>query len=244
MQADPGKLLKAADIKIPLIGFYDTPHKEPFAPFVKPEQCIFSCYNGWLQGRTTVLSEENVASIGCPGAGYWSCNIASAPREQVAHYLGEVEGLKASQNLMAELLTNQGPYQRENDFIIIGPLKADQYHHLKTVTFFVNPDQLSLLLTGAEYHNASVTDPPVMAKYGSGCGQMAALFNDFDTPKAFIGATDIAMRSYLPIEILAFTVTKPMFEMLCELDENSFLGKSFWQQLKQARLENDSVVEA
>jgi hypothetical protein len=37
---------------------------------------------------------------------------------------------------------------------VIGPLREEQSDYLRTVTFFVNPDQLSLLMAGAEYHNA------------------------------------------------------------------------------------------
>jgi hypothetical protein len=44
----------------------------------------------------------------------------------------------------------------------------------------VNPDQLSLLIHGAEYNNVSVENPPVITAFGSGCGQMAALLGDLD----------------------------------------------------------------
>ena len=120
---------------------------------------------------------------------------------------------------------------------VIGPLRDGQHDYLKTVTFWVNPDQLSLLLLGTEYQNASVNVHPTIAPFGSGCGQLAALFGHFDpdVPKAIIGATDIAMREHLPPDILALTVNKPMYRQLCELDENSFLYRSFWQRLRKAR---------
>jgi hypothetical protein len=60
------------------------------------------------------------------------------------------------------------------------------------------------------------------------------LFEDLDVPQAMIGATDIAMRRYLDPELIAFTVTKPMFERLCQLDEESFLYKRFWRDLTRA----------
>ena len=53
--------------------------------------------------------------------------------------------------------------------------------------------------------------------------------------QAIIGATDIAMRRFLPPELLAFTVTKPMFEQLRGLDEKSFLYKPFRQDLRKER---------
>ncbi|GAG59046.1 unnamed protein product [marine sediment metagenome] len=65
--------------------------------------------------------------------------------------------------------------------------------------------------------------------------EILRLFKDLTIPQAIIGTTDIAMRKYIPAEILAFTVTKPMFEKLCQLDVNSYLEKPFLKNLKQAR---------
>ncbi len=61
------------------------------------------------------------------------------------------------------------------------------------------------------------------------------LFEDLNKPQAIVGATDMAMRLYLPKDIMAFTVTKPLYERLCKLDDNSFLQKSFIKRLKKAR---------
>ncbi|NNG01606.1 MAG: hypothetical protein HKM93_19615 [Desulfobacteraceae bacterium] len=241
MRPDPANLLKITKITNPLMGFYDTPDKKPFEPFSEIKHCLFSCYKGWIRGESTWLSEQTVGSIGCPGAGYWNCNVTAVPSEDVAHYLAVQEGLKASPNLMCQWLANQPPYKKEHDYIVIGPLRMENYEYLKTITFYVNPDQISLLITGAEYHNGKASHHPVTAVYGSGCGQLAAVFDDFDTPKAMIGGTDIAMRPYLPRDILAFTVTKAMFEQLCRLDEKSFLHKSFWNNLKQARVQPGNV---
>jgi hypothetical protein len=94
-----------------------------------------------------------------------------------------------------------------------------------------------LLITGAKYYNASASYHPVTSAYGTGCEQLAAMFEDLDTPKATTGGTDIAMRPYLPCDTLAFTVTKPMFEQLFRLDEKSFLYKSFWNKVKQTRVQ-------
>lgn len=96
------------------------------------------------------------------------------------------------------------------------------------------------MLLGTEYQNASVNGNPTFTAFGSGCGQLAALFVnhlDSDIPKAIIGATDIAMREYLPPDILALTVNKPMYRQLCELDENCFLYKPFWNRLRKTRVE-------
>ncbi len=247
MKPDPTKLLEIAGIKTPLIGFYDAPDLKPFEPFAKSKQCIFSCYTNWLEGESISFSEGKCS---CQGGGYWiggvvpgwvaeSAEPDSTQREIFAKGLNQREGFKSSAELMCQWLGNLNPYLIENGYVVIGPLKDNQYEHLRTVTFYVNPDQLSLLLIGAEYNNTSINDNPAITSFGSGCGQIAALFGDFDPdiPKAVIGATDIAMREHLPPDILALTVNKPMYKQLCELDENSFLYKSFWKRLRKARVE-------
>ena len=65
--------------------------------------------------------------------------------------------------------------------------------------------------------------------------EMAPLFEDLTIPQALIGSTDIAMRDQLPPDLLAFTVTRPMFERLCAIGEDSFLSRPFLRKLKAAR---------
>jgi len=95
--------------------------------------------------------------------------------------------------------------------------------------------QLSVLILGAQYNSAPSDPLPVIAPFGSGCMQLVPLFEDLGVPQAIVGATDIAMRRYLDPELIAFTVTKPMFEQLCGLDDRSFLHKRFWRNLRQVR---------
>jgi hypothetical protein len=136
---------------------------------------------------------------------------------------------------MDKWLDHTKPYRQEHANIMIGPLKKDQYAFLKTITFYVNPDQLSALMIGAEYDASPDHPPAVVAPFGSGCMQLSALFTDMNSPRALVGSTDIAARKYIPRDLLAFTVTKPMFERLCKLEERSFLFKSFWKELKKSR---------
>jgi hypothetical protein len=234
MVPNPQELLDIAEITTPLIGFYDVPELSPFEPFSTPKRCFFSCYNDWQQGYSTRVT---MGESSCRGGGYWVGGIEFAAREEFAHRLNTREGFKSTNKLMCEWLENLKPYQIENEHVVIGPLKEVQYAYLKTITFYVNPDQLSLLIHGAEYNNASLENPPIITAFGSGCGQIAALLGDPDTgvPRAAIGATDMAMREHLPPDILAFTVNKPMYRQLCELDDNSFLHKHFWHRLMKAR---------
>ena len=114
-------------------------------------------------------------------------------------------------------------------------MRPEQYAYLKTVTFYANLDQFSILALGAQYYSAPDGPSPVLAPFRSGSAQLVSLFDDLRAPQAVTGATDIAMRQHLPPDVLAFTATKPMFEQLCALDERSFLQKPFWQRLRKAR---------
>jgi hypothetical protein len=236
VQPNPKNLVDKIGLSAPLIGFYDAPDVRPFEPLVEPglggRACVFAFYKQWRAGKTLHITRD---TFGCPGAGYWLCSVVTRSRESFVRFLVDDEGLKASHGLMDQWLDRHQGYQAENPHLLIGPLCKDQYEYLKSVTFYVNPDQLSLLILGAQYHAALGDPTPVIAPFGSGCMQLVSLFEDVSVPQALVGATDIAMRHYIEPDLLAFTVTKSMFERLCGLDGKSFLHKRFWRDLKKAR---------
>ena len=236
MNPYPTNLLSKAGIVTPLIGFYDLADPSPFEPFAKPGRCLFKAYEAWLEGKYICLSAEEYS---CRGGGYWIGGTEFTTREEFGSGLNQREGFKESDQLMCQWLENQKPYLIKNGYVVIGPLREDHTSYLKTVTFYVNPDQLSLLLMGAHYRDASSIGETVKVPFGSGCGLMAAVLGDLETdePRAVIGATDIAMRQHLPPDLLAFTVNRAMYKQLCNLKENSYLDKSFLQRLKLSREE-------
>lgn len=236
MSQDATTLIERLDLRLPLIGLYDSPDFKAFAPTVRPEpkahQCIFSFYQNWLKGETLLLANGN---YGCGGAARSLGNIAVRSRADFISFLVDEEGLKATHQLMDGWIDRHPPYRQEHDYLLIGPLRREQDHSLRTVTFFVGPDQLSALIIGANYYHAPGDPMPVLAPFGSACMQMLPAFDDLSVPQAIIGGTDIAMRQHLPPSVLTFTVTKPMFERLCSLDQRSFLYKAFLERLRKAR---------
>lgn len=233
-QPDPQRLTEQLGLKLPILGLYDAPDPAPFAPTVVPKKgaCFFTHYSRWLKDETLRLTPTE---FGCQGCGKWLCGSQTFSGEKFLNFLVKTEGLKDSQDLMAEYVQNAHPYEMKHGNLFFGPLRPIQWDYLKTVTFLVNLDQLAALSIGAQYH-ARETDPaPVLAPFGPGCKTLLN-FADFDRPQSVIGGMDIAMRPNLPPNIALFTVTPPMFTRLCSLDERSFLYKGFWERLCNARL--------
>lgn len=232
-QPDPERLQERLQISLPLIGFYDAPDPALFGPLVEPGpgQCVFCFYKDWLAGRTLHLTKER---YGCGGAAGSLFGVQTRPRKEFIKFLADDEGLKASHVLMEQWIDARHAYHAENSHLMIGPLKEGAWACARTVTFLVNPDQLSALAIGAQYRSAPDDPPPVTAPFGSGCSQLAP-FKDMRIAQACVGGTDIAMRQHLPPDILMFSVTRTMFEQLCGLDERSFLYKPFLERLKKAR---------
>ncbi|MBN1886137.1 MAG: DUF169 domain-containing protein [Candidatus Krumholzibacteriota bacterium] len=229
-------LIERGMIDLPVIGFYDAPDAAAFAPTVTPgtrrHACLFAFFDHWKRGETLHLT---AADHGCGGCGRALFGVEERSREELLSFLVDTEGLKASRALMERWLSSHRAWAPEHGNVFIGPLRDDMYDRLVTATFLVDPDRLALLVYAVHYESTPEENPVMTAPFGSGCMQFVGLFEDLDAPKAMIGATDVAMRRFLPPEILAVTVTKPMYERLCRIDEKSFLYKPFWKNLMAAR---------
>jgi hypothetical protein len=223
-------------IHIPLLGVYDAPHDSAFDKIIEPvsykKNCIFTYFNAWMRGLTLKLTSIN---FGCNGSGYWLFGKESRGRKEFVDFLVGEEGLKCSGELMNVWMDVVKPYKSTHKCLYIGPLKNSMEQYLKSVTFFVNPDQLSALIVGANYFSDGSENNPVEAPFGSGCMQLLSLIPENDKPRAIVGASDLVMRKYLPKDIMAFTVNPKMFDKLCSLDKDSYLNKPFLNDLIQFR---------
>ena len=67
--------------------------------------------------------------------------------------------------------------------------------------------------------------------------QIITLFDSLEAPQALIGSTDTAVRKNLEPWMMAFTVTRPMFELLCRWaeDPKSSLHSGFLDGLIRSR---------
>lgn len=216
------------------VGVYDAPESASIAPVVPLQRCIFDHYQDFQSGTSVVL---NQASKGCPGCGHWMLGQGRFPNKQaMIAFLTDKEGLRQTPQLTEAWVDAHPTFPPRNGNIIVGPVRESLSEFLQTVTFFIRPDQLSVLIYAAHYHAHPGDPEPVLAPFGSGCGLIFSLFPDRTIAQATIGGTDIAMRRHLPPDILTFTVTVPMLDRLLILDDgHSFLNKPFQKTLKEAR---------
>ncbi len=233
---DSTYITEKLNINLPLIGVYDAPHDASFDRLIEPvahrRTCIFAYFNAWMRGQTLKLTSMN---YGCNGSGYWLFGKESRSRKEFVDFLVGDEGLKCSGEIMNKWLDVTPAYKSKNKCLYIGPIKNSMVQYLKSVTFFVDADQLSALIIGANYHEDGTGENPVEIPFGSGCMQLLSLVPDNDRPKAIVGASDLAMRKYLPKNIMAFSVNQKMFDKLCSIDQNSFLNKSYLKDLVDFR---------
>jgi hypothetical protein len=143
------------------------------------------------------------------------------------------EGLRASADLVMARLESETPPRPASGFVLVGPLRLDQWNSVRSITFLVDPDRLAALMTLAGYWSA---DDVVSAPFGSGCSFLwKSLGAEGKGPLAIIGGTDVAMRRFLPTAILTLTVGPAHFARMLTAPEGSFLDLDWWNDLMDTR---------
>lgn len=141
------QLCRLMDIDTRPVGVYDAPDPTAFAPLVSLKRCVFDHYTDWQSGKTLDISD---GTRKCPGCRYWLRGAQGFPnKETFVKFLFETEGLRECSELMDAWIDATPPYRPAQEHVLIGPVREEMAEYLKTVTFFVNPDQMSVLMHGA-----------------------------------------------------------------------------------------------
>lgn len=230
------RLVSKLRLATPLVGVYDAAPSAAFAPLVETEgtTCCFAYYPRWIEGETLVLSR---GGAGCQGA-YRALGLLQGYPPHMAHFLTDGvgapkgEGLKATPEIAQAFLDRARPIEATSGYILIGPLRLEQWQTLRSVTFFVDPDRLGAVMTLAGYWSA---DTVVSAPFGSGCSLMWRALEEDGRDRAVLGATDIAMRRYLPANVLSLSVSPRRFEQMVSFPDEAFLNRAWWNDLLDAR---------
>jgi hypothetical protein len=223
-------------LSTPLLTVYDSDPSDAFAPLVEARgsACCFAYYKHWLAGETLVIRK---GGGGCQGA-VRAFGLEKTYPLYMAHFLTDGvgapkgEGLRASADIAQAYLDAATPPDVQCGAVLIGPLRAEQWPRARSVTFLVDPDRLAAAMTLAGYWSAHDV---VTAPFGSGC---SFLWRALDGDRTVIGGTDIAMRRYLPPEMVTLTVSPAHFAKMLTFPEESFLYKSWWNDLMEYRSRN------
>lgn len=238
------RLVQALRLTTPILALYDDEPGPAFEPMVEAagRACCFAYYRPWLEGKTLVIrrapEEEDVPSHGCPGA-QRALGLHKTYPDYMAHFLTDGggapmgEGLKASPEIAQEFLDRAKPPKVSGDTILIGPLRLERWEKTRSLTFLVDPDRLSALLTLAAWWTS---DPgTIHAPFSSGCGLLWRELETYPGDHAVLGCTDIAMRRYVPPEILCLSVTPGHFETMLGYPDDAFLNREWWGELLKHR---------
>ncbi|MBN1163435.1 MAG: DUF169 domain-containing protein [Candidatus Krumholzibacteriota bacterium] len=238
------RLRKALRLDTPLIALYDCPPSEDFGKLVRASgrSCCFAYYKRWLKGETLVIERDQGGfsdpQNGCPGAQN-AFGLGRGYPPYMAHFLTDGEGapmgegLKATPSLAQSFLDRARPPRPSSNTLLLGPLRLERWENIRSLSFLVDPDRLSALMTLAAYWSS---DPElILATFSSGCGLLWRELENSNRERAVIGGTDFAMRKYLPADILIFSVTPPLLEKMLTYPEESFLNKSWWNDLMKIR---------
>jgi hypothetical protein len=239
------RLCSALHLEYPLLALY---HAEPgpeFEPLIyaRGRACCFAYFKRWREGQTLVVEpargEWGKTGTGCMGM-QRAFGISEARTPWLAHFLTDGkggapmgEGLKATPELAQQWIDRGDSLRAQSRTALLGPLRPDRFDAAQSVTFFCDPDRLAALITLATYWSADPEE--VVAPFSSGCGHFWRVLKTLGRDRALVGGTDVAMRKYLPPNLLSFTVSPERFERMAAFPDDAFLNKEWWKGLMAAR---------
>lgn len=239
------RLTDALRLDTPIIAIYDADPSPDFEPLVqaKGRACCFAYYQRWLKGETLVVKGNGgtfqAPENGCPGMQN-ALGLGKGYPPWMAHFLTDGkngapmgEGLKATPELAQEFLDHAQAPRLSGRHVLIGPLKLERWSDVRSLSFMVDPDRLSALMTLSAYWSSDPDE--IAAPFSSGCGLMWRELINFDRDRPIIGCTDIAMRKYLPPHILCLSVSPARFEKMVNFPDGAFLNREWWNELMDSR---------
>ena len=209
--------------------------------------CVAAMLQAAARGRTVVFDRR---TSGCPGGGtglgFGNC-YTGFPIDRLlstggkvglpdggAFDMGEGERFFDSPETAARWVEALPYRDVPTEFIVYKPLEqVAEEDGVSLVLMFVNPDQLSALVTLAGFRRGGIH--ATVAPWGAACQSIlfAHAEAESDSPRAVIGFFDISQRRKIGKELLSFTMPYRMFLEMESSVEDSFLGSPMWSKLRE-----------
>ncbi|MCM0081562.1 DUF169 domain-containing protein [Geomonas sp. Red32] len=197
---------------------------------------IYEKFPGGIPGFCGFLSNGNEKDPAGKAIGE-GMRAGGAPEEFVHHFL-HGERFKKSPEAVKWFIEANPIQDIPAKYVIMKPLSEvdPEKEEPISVTFLVNPDQLSALVILGNYDRPGLEN--VAVPYAAACqvvGIVSYREAHSQNPRCLIGLTDLSARKYLKGQGMAdkLTFTIP-YRRLCEMEENvagSFLEERTWAEV-------------
>jgi uncharacterized protein (DUF169 family) len=209
--------------------------------------CVAAMLRAAAKGRTVVFDRK---TCGCPGGGtglgFGNCYVgfpidhllSTGGKTELANGrafdMGEGERFFESPEVAARW-ARALPYREvPTEFIVCKPLdQVAEGEGVSLILMFVNPDQLSALVTLAGFRRGAID--ATVSPWGAACQSILFAYAEAesDNPRGVVGFFDISQRGKIAKELLSFTMPYGMYlEMESSVGE-SFLCTTTWQKLRE-----------
>ncbi len=198
--------------------------------------CVIAMLAAAANGKVAAFTKETTPCVG----GRAGLGFAQYPLGWIEYFLScggngvdRCEHYKKNPDVAREFICNVSnalieKIEPRKKFLLFKPLDLVTDETPDVIIFLVNADQLSGLVTLANYDSARHDGAKIL--FGAGCAQ-TVLYPMSYKNFCFVGLTDPSARKFIGKDLLAFSMSYEKFLQLETFAEESFLTADAWQKI-------------